>query len=39
MDILSLASERIEMERAIIAGISTPHLETNSVWNFRAQEN
>ena len=39
MAILSLASERIEMERAIIAGISTPHLETNSIRNFMAQEN
>ena len=39
MAIPSLASERIEMEQAIIAGISTPHLETNSVRNFGAQEN
>ena len=39
MAIPSRALERIEMERAIMAGISTPHLETNSVRNFGAQEN
>ena len=39
MAIPSRALERIEMEREIMAGISTPHLETNSVRNFGAQEN